>query len=48
MPWDAVRKILVQDILEGPAPIRSLKIMQDLGLIETLKEMTEEIPPFAI
>lgn len=47
MPWDAVRKILVHDILEGPNPRKSLTIMQDLGLMDTLKEMAEEIPSFA-
>ncbi len=47
MPWDAVRKILVHDILEGPAPRKSLTIMQELGLIETLKELAQEVPPFA-
>lgn len=47
MPWDAVRKILVGDILEGKNPRRSLKLMDDLGLIQVLKEMTEEVKPFA-
>ncbi len=47
MPWDAVRKILVHDILEGPAPRKSLVIMDELGLIGTLKELAQEVPPFA-
>jgi len=47
MPWDAVRKLLVGDILEGPAPRKSLVLLQSLGLLDTLKEMCEETPPFA-
>ena len=47
MPWDAVRKILVDDILGGPAPRKSVVMLQDLGLSDTLKEMCEETPPFA-
>jgi tRNA nucleotidyltransferase/poly(A) polymerase len=39
MPWDAVRKILTDDILDGPAPRRSVEIMQYLGLATVLKEM---------
>jgi len=47
MPWDAVRKILTDDILEGPAPRQSVKLMHDLGLGEVLKEMLHEEPGFA-
>jgi len=47
MPWDAVRKILVEDILEGPAPRASVKLMHDLGLGEVLKEMLHEESGFA-
>lgn len=47
MPWDAVRKLLVGDILEGPAPRRAVALLKDLGLDTTLKEMCEEIPPLA-
>jgi tRNA nucleotidyltransferase/poly(A) polymerase len=48
MPWDAVRKILVNDILEGPAPRKSVELMKHLGLSETLKEMLHETPGFAM
>lgn len=47
MPWDAVRKILVEDILEGPAPRRSIELMQSLGLSAVLKEMLHEESGFA-
>jgi tRNA nucleotidyltransferase/poly(A) polymerase len=47
MPWDAVRKILVEDILEGPAPRASVKLMHDLGLGHVLGEMLHEQPGFA-
>lgn len=47
MPWDAVRKILVEDILEGPAPRESIKLLVDLGLADTLREMLHDTPPFA-
>jgi tRNA nucleotidyltransferase/poly(A) polymerase len=47
MPWDAVRKILVQDIFNGRNPRHSIEIMKELGLIKVLKEMTEETPAFA-
>jgi len=47
MPWDAVRKILVDTIIGGPNPRKSLVLMSDLGLNQVLKEMTEENQPFA-
>jgi len=47
MPWDAVRKILTDDILDGPAPRRSVELMQELGLAHVLKEMLHETPGFA-
>lgn len=47
MPWDAVRKILVEDILEGPAPRRSIVLLQELGLSQVLKEWLHEEPNFA-
>lgn len=47
MPWDAIRKIVVDDILEGPAPRRSVELMQSLGLSAVLKEMLHEEPGFA-
>lgn len=47
MPWDAVRKILVGDILDGPAPRKSIELMVHLGLADVLKEMLEAEPGFA-
>jgi tRNA nucleotidyltransferase/poly(A) polymerase len=47
MPWDAVRKLLVDDILEGPSPRKSVGIMRHLGLTDVLKEMLHEQPGFA-
>ena len=47
MPWDAVRKILVDDILEGPTPRPSVSLLHALGLGDTLKEMFREVPDFA-
>jgi tRNA nucleotidyltransferase/poly(A) polymerase len=47
MPWDAVRKILTQDILEGPAPRRSVVLLKELGLADVLKAMLAEEPGFA-
>jgi len=47
MPWDAVRKILIEDILEGPAPRKSVKLLHDLGLGEVLKDMLQKESGFA-
>jgi len=47
MPWDAVRKILVEDILEGPAPRESVKLLKHLGLSDTIGEMLHETQGFA-
>lgn len=47
MPWNAVWKILVDDILEGPSPRKSVKLLHDLGLGEVIKEMFHETPDFA-
>ncbi len=47
MPWDAVRKILVEDILEAPNPRRSIVLLKDLGLADALKEMIQSNPGFA-
>lgn len=47
MPWDAVRKILVKDILEGPAPRRAIGLLKELGLATTINEMCKEIPAFS-
>jgi tRNA nucleotidyltransferase/poly(A) polymerase len=47
MPWDAVRKILTDDILGGPAPRESVRLLSHLGLADVLKEMMGEEPGFA-
>ncbi len=47
MPWDAVRKILTDDILGGPNPRGSIELVRDLGLADVLKEMMSEEPGFA-
>lgn len=47
MPWDAVRKILVEDILEAPNPVKSLQLLTRLGLSDVLKDMMESNPGFA-
>ena len=47
MPWDAVRKILVDDILEGSNPRRSVVLMKELGLADVLKQMLHDEPGFA-
>jgi len=47
MPWDAVRKILTEDILEGPSPRKSVELLKHLGLADVLKEMLHETPGFA-
>jgi tRNA nucleotidyltransferase/poly(A) polymerase len=39
MPWDAVRKIVTDDILDAPNPRRSIVLMKELGLAEVLKHM---------
>ena len=47
MPWNAVWKILVEDILEGPAPRKSVALLHELGLGEVIKEMFHEEKGFA-
>jgi tRNA nucleotidyltransferase/poly(A) polymerase len=47
MPWNAVWTILVGDILEGPSPRKSVKLLHDLGLGHVIKEMFHETPDFA-
>ncbi len=47
MPWDAVRKLLVEDILEGPAPRRSVELMRHLGLADVIREMLVDVQGFA-
>jgi tRNA nucleotidyltransferase/poly(A) polymerase len=47
MPWDAVRKILTDDILDAPNPRRSIALMQSLGLADVLRDMLVQEPGFA-
>jgi len=47
MPWDAVRKILVEDILEAPNPRRSVMLLKRLGLADALKDMMKSNSGFA-
>lgn len=48
MPWDAVRKILVEDILEGPSPRISVARLEHLGLAQVLKGMLDAEKGFAM
>jgi tRNA nucleotidyltransferase/poly(A) polymerase len=47
MPWEAVYKLLTDDILGGPSPRRSVELLKDLGLAPVIKEMLELNPGFA-
>jgi tRNA nucleotidyltransferase/poly(A) polymerase len=47
MPWEATYALLTGDILEGPAPRRSIELMKELGLADVVKEMLVENPGFA-
>lgn len=47
MPWDAVRKIVTEDILDAPNPRKSTALLQDLGLADVLREMMQAEPGFA-
>ena len=47
MPWDAVRKILTDDILNAPNPRRSIRLLKDLGLADVLRDMLQKEPGFA-
>lgn len=47
MPWDAVRKILVEDILEAPEPRKSVVLLQELGLAPVLRMKMDVDPGFA-
>ena len=46
MPWDAVRKILVDDLLQGPTPRRSVPLLRELGLNEPILQLLREEPGF--
>jgi len=47
MPWDAVRKILTDDILFGRNPRESIRLLEDLNLSKTLIEIMKAEPGFA-
>ncbi len=47
MPWDAVRKIVTEDILDAPNPRRSIVLLKELGLASVLKEMLHAEPGMA-
>lgn len=46
MPPDAVAKIFLKDILATSAGMRSLGLMEELGLLEVLRGMVEDHPGF--
>lgn len=46
MPWDAVRKILVDDILQGSNPRESVRLLSELGLNEPIVTLLREEPGF--
>jgi len=48
MPWDAVRKILVEDILQGPTPRESVPLIRALGLNEPILRLLREEPGFHV
>jgi hypothetical protein len=47
MPWDAVRKIVVEDLFLGPNPVQAFHDLRTLGLLTTLRKMCEEEPNMA-
>lgn len=47
MPWEAVAKILVEDILDTPKARPALLAMSNLGLIDVLARMIKTTQPFA-
>lgn len=46
MPWDAVRKILVDDVMLGPKPRESLRLLKILGLNEPIVTLLRDEPGF--
>lgn len=46
IPWDAVRKILVDDVLLGPRPRESVPLLKGLGLNEPILRLLREEPGF--
>ena len=47
MPWDAVRKIVSDDLFESSDPREAVRLLNRLGLAEVLKEMLTAEPGFA-
>jgi len=47
VPWEAVAKILVGDILNSPQAMKGIRVMRDLGILDVLVEMIRELPPFS-
>jgi len=47
VPWEAVAKILVGDILNSPQAMKGMRVMRDLGILDVLVEMIRDTPPFA-
>ena len=47
MPWDAVRKILTDDILDAPNPRNSIILLKNFGIAEVIREIIQEEPGFA-
>lgn len=45
MPWEAIAKILVDDILSKPTGIEALRHMESLGIMGIISEMVSENPP---
>lgn len=42
MPWDAVRKILVEDVLQGPTPRQSVRLIKELELNAPILRLLRE------
>lgn len=46
MPWGALAKILIHNILSEPTARKSLKQMKQLGILDVLSEIIQENKPF--
>ena len=46
-PWEAIGKILVENVLAEPTARDALKLMLKLGLLDVVREMVQEHKPFA-
>lgn len=47
VPGNALGSILVRDIFNGPNPRKSIKLMQDLGIMDVIADMLRTDAPFA-